>query len=1657
MDGAGARWLRKPSVWIFAITLFAALVRLTNIDFDQHHFFHPDERRIAYAIGDLSFQPLQLNPKFFAYGSFPIYIDKAANSLLGLIDQRWLGYDSAIHTSRAVSGVMGTLTVLLVILLGFRLYDRPTGLLAGFLLAACVLHVQNSHYGTVDITLTFLVLLALYRLTHVVQRGWTRDYLIAGLIIGFAGATKASAFPIMLPLGIAAVSRIMKGDRLVPVLLRVVGATILVGVAFAIGQPYAILDFKDFTHDLLEQSGMVRNAGQFPYTNQYVGTPKYGYELIQMILCGMAPPLALAAIWASGRHVAGVWRERAEEIVLLAWVVPFFLVTGWFEVKFIRYLLPIYPLMILWAAEWLLRVYRRGGIGRVALPTVVVGTTAALLAFLAIYSRPHTVVAGSEWVYKFIPAGSRILSQDWDEGFPMPLPGGFNPERYKIVNFGYYEPDNPAKMAKLAKELADAEYIAFQTKRLYGATTQAAQKFPLTSNYFYLLFAGDLGYTLTYEEAARPNLFGLEFPDEIVDESFTVYDHPKVLIFRNEGHLSADAILDKILHGLPSRQMTRNELLLARPGEATAGVASEPIHSSLPALFTFALLIEALALATYPLTRRWLAGASPYALAKVLGVLVFAYVPWLLVSLGQADFTRSTLATTALLMGGLGLMSWLRARRTATPSDDIDRDNASQWIAVEALFWGTFLFFLIVRSFNPEIFWGEKPMDFSFLNALTRATTLPPPEPWFAGHDLNYSYFGHFISAALGKVCHIDPAITFNLAIAFFGGLTAVAAFALGHAITKRWQTGVLAGILTVLLGNLSGPREYYTRGVMNFDYFWATSRVIKDTINEFPLWSFLFADLHAHVMVMPFSLTFLCLVVAWVRRRFGEPDGAPSSRTALTLLLGLALGTVMVSNGWSSPTYVLVFPFLLACHWIGASSGRRFFTFIGQFFTRVLTPAVLVVIVAYAFYLPFWFHFTPPERNIGWEVGPYARPRDFLQIFGLFLYILIPFFFANWRRVLMPQPRPVAATQPPPMAVEIDPAPAAETADDEANAPGAMAVAENAWIESPPEVVPIVIPPLPPAAPRLGTELRLGWFRIAVIGLVIVGAIASLFISTRAFELIIAMLGLHLALHPRTDAHHRVPIALAAFACFITAGCEIVFVWDRMNTIFKFYLDSWLIFSGAAAAAVAELWSGRVLSGVARRVWQAGLVVLVAVAVFTSVSGTYGVLTTNRVKTPKPTLNGTLYLDEHDPYEVASYKWLNERISGIPVIVEAFGPSYQEFSRVSMNTGLPTVLGWEYHVIQRAATQPDVNRRKNDIKLIYTSDNKDQVRAALERYHVAMVYVGPLERRTYNGANTEQFKTWSNLLTPVYENSAVSIYAVSGNFTGAIPVTTVEEVPRVTADEAPAPAPEPEGQLHQPRGVAVDSTGAVYACDFGNARIQKFNKDLKFDLAWGEHGELPSQFKDPCGIAVGPKNNVFVADTWNHRVQVFTDKGQYVREWGSGFYGPRGIAIDGSGAVFVADTGNNRIMRFSPTGELEATWGAHGSEDGKFFEPTGIAVDGKGKVYVCDNGNGRLQIFSRDGAFVSSFPVPGWLSQVYAEPYVAIDSKGAIWVTVSGAKEVRAYDTSGKLLRTITGKTIPTAQFETPMGIAFNPVTKEMVVSDLEHKLVRFAYGEGR
>jgi DNA-binding beta-propeller fold protein YncE len=570
---ASTRW------WLLALFVFALAVRIHRVQWDDGHFFHPDERAIGFAIERLSFVPLRLNPQFFAYGSFPMYVMRAAASAVTAVRPGFRGFDEAVLVGRVVSACWGAVTVLLLALVGIRLYGRGAGLLAGLFLAASVSHLQNSHYAISDVALTGLVLATLYLLIRAVGREDLLSFGLAGACLGLSLATKFSAAPLFAPAAVALLLWKASGASWRRVFLAGGVLVASAAAAFFVGQPYAVLDFPAWSHDIVEQSRMVRNAGLFPYTNQYVGTPKYLYPLEQLVLWGMGPALGLCAlagtVWAAARAVR--LRDKSQA-VLFAWVVPYFLITGSFDIKFPRYLLPIYPMLALWAAAWLVEKSRASRSWRFATAGVAAMTLAWAAAFCSIYSRPHSFLTASEWFYANAPAGSKVVTQDWDEGFPFPLPDGRVPERFCGAGerpgepckgpsqISFYEPDNQAKLDKMAASLASADWLVLQTPRIYGAIARVPRKYPLTWNLFRELFAGKLGYTLAADFTSRPRLFGISIPSELADESFSVYDHPKVVVFRNTGHFPQAEIAARV-RSSEVPDLSRRQLLLASTGK----------------------------------------------------------------------------------------------------------------------------------------------------------------------------------------------------------------------------------------------------------------------------------------------------------------------------------------------------------------------------------------------------------------------------------------------------------------------------------------------------------------------------------------------------------------------------------------------------------------------------------------------------------------------------------------------------------------------------------------------------------------------------------------------------------------------------------------------------------------------------------------------------------------------------------------------------------------------------------------------------------------------------------------------------------------------------------------------------------------------------------
>jgi len=591
------------------IVALALALRLYGISWDEGYLFHPDERQILVIVDELTFPwppdatlltpESGWNPGFFAYGSLPIYLLRICASLVGQVNEEYASLMSSYMVGRALSALFDVGSVVLIYLLGRKLYGTWVGLLGAALLSLTVLHIQLSHFYTVDTVLTFWVLLVLLAAVGVVREPrWTKAWPL-GIAFGLALATKVSAAPLAVPIALAWVFGMLgaRQDPLYPLrrgatrLWRVFlggGLTAVVALlTFVLCQPYAVIDVVQFVTDVAQEGNMARGALDIPYTRQFIGRLPYLYPIWQSVVWSLGIPLGVAgwsAVLAACVQVAVVvsrrrWRHAGELLVPLSWALVYFGLVGSFHVKFLRYLLPITPLLCLWAAWGLVAlargrrygpvVLRMAGVALLIVVLALTGVYAA--AYMHLYQRPHTWVQATAWLCENLPRPSSIVGEHWDD--PLPLiqgTGALRCYRQHIrSDFPAYDRDDTAKLEKLLDLIEHNDYIILSSNRLYNTIPRLPDRYPLSSRYYELLLGEKLGFELVYYAAEYPQIGPLRLVDDTfsdpplpipkliaereqglpslnlgrADESYSVYDHPKPLIFAKTKQLSRAELL----------------------------------------------------------------------------------------------------------------------------------------------------------------------------------------------------------------------------------------------------------------------------------------------------------------------------------------------------------------------------------------------------------------------------------------------------------------------------------------------------------------------------------------------------------------------------------------------------------------------------------------------------------------------------------------------------------------------------------------------------------------------------------------------------------------------------------------------------------------------------------------------------------------------------------------------------------------------------------------------------------------------------------------------------------------------------------------------------------------------------------------------------------
>jgi YYY domain-containing protein len=768
------------------------------------------------------------------------------------------------------------------------------------------------------------------------------------------------------------------------------------------------------------------------------------------------------------------------------------------------------------------------------------------------------------------------------------------------------------------------------------------------------------------------------------------------------------------------------------------------------------LAVEILGLAALPLAWRLFRNLPDrgYALAKPLGMLLTSYIFWLAVSLHLFANSRVSLVFCVLLVAvGAGALHYWRGRSSTSGTGGTSeglvqflRHNLGMIAANEILFLVAFAVLTLVRAYNPEISGTEKPMDFAFLNAILRSEYFPPLDPWLSGFAISYYYFGYLIVAVVTRLSGVPSEVAFNLAIALLFALTANGAFSLTYNLVCRHREresggralpiafGALGAVFVPVLGNLEAVLEVmHNRGLGSPSFWqwidvknlasaavtgswipgdswwwWRASRVVHDVvfgveqevIDEFPFFSFLLGDMHAHVMGLPFVFLALGLGLNlfWADREPHWWEMIP---------LGVCLGGLGFLNSWDLPIYLFVC--LVAS---GLASYRRRGRLGRAWLGEVVSFAVMLVALCLLLYLPFWVGLRSQAGGIGLVLLVKTRLHQYLIMFGTFIYAVAPLLFYRLWRV-----------------------------ERALHSAGARSTRERRL--------------------SLGTMMILALLGLICLLFVVVKlyliALLSLLIGVGLLAL---LRGQHSSLLPEVTSSASFVLILAILALLLTFSVEFVYLKDafgtRMNTVFKFYYQAWVLLGISAAFALYYL--GPWTRG--RRSVPSLLLVLGFIPLLLG-SLVYPVLATHN-KTGgfghTPTLDGMVHLNVSYADDLGAIRWLRANAEGAPVIVEATGGSFTYYGRVSSNTGLPTLLGWGGHELQWRGNYEEPGEREPDIETIYTSPDMEKTAALLDQYGVEYVYVGPLERSTYRISQPVLAK-FESLMEVAFQQGEVTIY----------------------------------------------------------------------------------------------------------------------------------------------------------------------------------------------------------------------------------------------------------------------------------------------------------
>lgn len=703
-----------------------------------------------------------------------------------------------------------------------------------------------------------------------------------------------------------------------------------------------------------------------------------------------------------------------------------------------------------------------------------------------------------------------------------------------------------------------------------------------------------------------------------------------------------------------------------------------------------------------------------YLFTKAIGIAVSGYIMWLLSSLHLMKFNTVSCMICILIciiLNAAILLYGNKKNGTANKQYSkkagiraIHTETIDFILLEEVLFFGLFLIFLYIRGFKPEAYGTEKFMDYGFMTSMMRSDYMPPQDFWFAGTNLNYYYVGQYMATFMTKLALVKVSDGYNLMLMMVGAFAFILPFSLVLNLTAKYMeerannrriipviSGLIAGAGVCIAGNMHYPVfKWFEPGVRKFFgmekgtykyWFPDATRYIgyhpdthDKTIHEFPCYSFVLGDLHAHVINILFVITVLGILFAWLYSRKKITDEKPQVWKEIfhpaLIMLGFFIGLFHTTNFWDFPIYYVV------CGAVILFSNMIVYNFKGKAVWLTALQGIFMMAFSYLVTLPFTINFdqisTTPRLCVN-----HTPLNQLIVLWGLPIFVVVAFLCF-------------------------------------------MASDYKKWWK------------------KEGKHQQ----------------------GEKKSKLFCFMEYLH------SSDLFIITVGLCAIGLILMP--EVIYIQDiysgdykRANTMFKLTYQAFIMFGLCFGYIFPRL----LKYGNTKRQKIVATVSLVFFAMTMCYAGNAVHAWYGNIFHPEnyKGINCTSFMETQMPDDYLAMNWINENISGTPVVLEANGDSYTDYERISVMTGLPTVLGWRTHEWLWKSNTDVLDARAADIQTIYTSEDEAKVRSLIKKYNISYIYVGKLEQEKFTDLNHQLLNSLGSLVfeSPMNENKHYGTYII--------------------------------------------------------------------------------------------------------------------------------------------------------------------------------------------------------------------------------------------------------------------------------------------------------